>query len=30
MVTDQVFVGHLGTNALAAAALATTYSNIMW
>lgn len=30
LVTDQLFVGHLGTNSLAAAALGNTYSNIMW
>lgn len=30
LMTDQIFLGHLGTVSLAAAALGTTYSNIMW
>eukprot|EP00955_Chlamydomonas_euryale_P116274 366406-Chlamydomonas_euryale.AAC.37 len=30
LVVDQVFLGHLGTSALAAASLGITYSNIMW
>jgi MATE family multidrug resistance protein len=30
LVTDQVFLGHLGTSSLAAASLGNTYTNIMW
>ncbi|PNH04931.1 putative transporter C11D3.06 [Tetrabaena socialis] len=30
VVTDQVFVGHLGVTELAAAALGNTYFNLMW
>ncbi|GIL79039.1 hypothetical protein Vretimale_55 [Volvox reticuliferus] len=30
VVTDQIFVGHLGVTQLAAAALGNTYFNLMW
>ena len=30
LLTDQIFLGHLGTVSLAAAALGSTYNNIMW
>ena len=30
LFTDQIFLGHLGTVPLAAAALGNTYNNIMW
>ena len=29
-MTDQIFLGHLGTIELAAAALGNTYTNLMW
>ena len=30
LMTDQIFLGHLGTIELAAAALGNTYTNLMW
>ena len=30
LFVDQIFLGHLGTISLAAAALGNTYNNIMW
>ncbi|KAG2422068.1 hypothetical protein HXX76_016303, partial [Chlamydomonas incerta] len=30
VVTDQIFLGHLGTAELGAAAIANSYTNLMW